>query len=121
MTVVDDGAGELERENAELRRRLAEREAELAEALEQQTAVAEVLQVINSSPGDLEPVFDAILEKAHSLCGAEYGVLLTYNGEAGGNARRAAWLSGETGGVSPGLRVYGVGAWGAISSRTRYG
>jgi len=78
---VDDAVADLRRANAELRRQLDERTAERDEGEAQKAAMAEVLEVINSSPGDLAPVFDAMLEKAHTLCEAARGSLTIYNGE----------------------------------------
>src|SRR5262249_42579930 len=67
-------------ENTRLLRELRQRTDDLSEALEQQTATSEVLQVISSSPGELEPVFQAMLENATRLCEANFGNLFVCEG-----------------------------------------
>jgi GAF domain-containing protein len=69
-------------ENTRLLNELRQRTNDLSEALEQQTATSEVLQVISSSPGDLEPVFQAVLESAVRICRARFGNLLLFDGNA---------------------------------------
>jgi hypothetical protein len=66
---------------AALRRERDALAAERDEALAQQAAISEIVQIINRSPGDLAPVFDAILEKAMHLCEAAFGTLASVGGE----------------------------------------
>jgi signal transduction histidine kinase len=68
-------------ENTRLLNELRQRTDDLSEALEQQTATTEVLQVISSSSGELEPVFNAMLENAVRLCEAKFGTLVLCEGE----------------------------------------
>jgi signal transduction histidine kinase len=67
-------------ENTRLLNELRQRTDDLSEALEQQTATSEVLGVISSSPGELQPVFDAMLANATRICEAKYGTLYLHEG-----------------------------------------
>jgi len=68
-------------ENTRLLNELRQRTDDLSEALEQQTATSEVLRVISSSPGELEPVFQAMLENAVRVCEAKFGTMYRYDGD----------------------------------------
>src|SRR5258706_15629374 len=65
----------------DLKKEIATLRRELAESLEQQTATSEVLQVISSTPGELEPVFQKMLENATRVCGAKFGTMHLLEGD----------------------------------------
>ncbi len=69
-------------ENTRLLNELRQRTADLTESLDQQTATSQVLQVISSSPGDLEPVFASMLENAVRICDAKFGNIYRWEGDA---------------------------------------
>ena len=69
-------------ENARLLNELRQRTTDLSEALEQQTATSDVLQVISGSPGDLQPVFAAMLGNAARICNANFGNIFRWDGDA---------------------------------------
>jgi GAF domain-containing protein len=80
-TKASTRCGRIRKPRGDLEQQLEKYRRELAEALEQQTATSEVLQLISSSPGELEPVFHSILEKATRICQAKFGVLWLCEGD----------------------------------------
>ncbi len=93
-------------ENTRLLRELRERTEDLSESLQQQTATADVLKVISASPGELEPVFQAMLENAVRLCEAKFAMLFSCE------RRKTSFAPSESGTCRPPI----VSSWGKIHS-----
>ena len=80
IATLDDEVADLRRANTELQWRLDEALAERDEDVAQKAAMAEIVEIINASPGDLGPVSEGLLEKAIRHCEAGLGILWTYDG-----------------------------------------
>jgi signal transduction histidine kinase len=96
-------------------KKLDVRTRELAEAIEQQTATTEVLRVISSSPGELEPVFNAMLENATRICEANFGGMFLYEQDVwrlvallGAPPKFAEWQMAEPRRWGPGTGLYRI-------------
>ena len=123
MTALDHTATDLRPSIAELRRELDERTAERDEALAQQAATGEILSVISRSPADIQPVLEAIVARAATLCEAEFSAAarledglstwLRFTACRRRKPRRFTACSRD--------RPSGISPWGApLSMRSRY-
>ena len=102
-------------ENVRLFDEVQARTRELSESLERQTATSEVLKVISSSPGELEPVFQAILANATDICEAKFGVLFRYENDFFPRGRHAERATGA-GRIPSATWIISATCWNSLGS-----